>query len=254
MARNISDAVRELCLSFPESEEQQSHGMANFRVRGKASATYAINHHGDGRVVLWLQVQTGAQALYPEMEPESYFVPPYVGPRGWLGVKLNTGLGWDSIALRVGEAYEKVAPSELTRAIAGTITIPTEMADLSAEEIDPLMQPRAQKVLKQLAEICAELPETSVARQFGNPVFKAGKKSFVCIHRYDQRLCLQVWVGIDQQGFLTMGDRYTIPPYVGHNGWIDLDIEEEINWQEVRELVLNSYRHFALKRMLKQLA
>jgi predicted DNA-binding protein (MmcQ/YjbR family) len=154
----------------------------------------------------------------------------------------------------VREAYEKVAPFELTRAIAGTITIPTEVADLSAEEIDPLMQPRAQKVLKQLAELCAELPETSVARQFGNPVFKAGKKSFACIHRYDQRLCLQVWVGIDQQGFLTMGDRYTIPPYVGHNGWIDLGIEEEINWQEVRELVLNSYRHFALKRMLKQLA
>ncbi len=51
-----------------------------------------------------------------------------------------------------------------------------------------------------------------------------------------------------------MGDLYTIPPTVGHNGWIDLDIEEEINWQEVRELVLNSYRHFALKRMLKQLA
>ena len=85
-------------------------------------------------------------------------------------MKLNTGLGWDSIALRVGEAYEKVAPSELTRAIAGTITIPTEVADLSAEEIDPLMQPKAQKVLKQLAEICAELPETSVARQFGKPV------------------------------------------------------------------------------------
>jgi predicted DNA-binding protein (MmcQ/YjbR family) len=59
--------------------------------------------------------------------------------------------------------------------------------------------------------------------------------------------------GAEQQRFLVADKRYRIPPYVGHNGWIDLDIEAMLNRNEVEGLIENSYRHFALKRMLKQL-
>ena len=80
-ARDINSAVREICLSFPEAEEVPSRGSPDFRVQGKTFATYCVNHHGDGHVALWLHSPAGAQQLYSEMEPEYYFVPPYVGPK-----------------------------------------------------------------------------------------------------------------------------------------------------------------------------
>jgi predicted DNA-binding protein (MmcQ/YjbR family) len=60
-------------------------------------------------------------------------------------------------------------------------------------------------------------------------------------------------VGVDQQGLLTADSRYQIPPYMGHNGWIALDVSANCDWDEVAALIMQSYRHFALKRMLLQL-
>jgi hypothetical protein len=97
-------------LWFPETEEVISHGSPDFRVRGKTFATYVVNHHGDGRLALWLAAPPGAQQHYTESEPKHFFVPPYVGPRGWLGVHLNKGLDWKRIAERVREAYVAAAP------------------------------------------------------------------------------------------------------------------------------------------------
>jgi predicted DNA-binding protein (MmcQ/YjbR family) len=111
----------------------------------------------------------------------------------------------------------------------------------------------AQKVLKQLRKVCLALPETSEVMQFGSPVWRAGKKSFCGIHRYGGRLRLSFWVGAEMQAALGLDPRYRMAPYSGHNGWIELDVEESIDWDEVNELVLISYRHFALQRMLKAL-
>lgn len=110
LAKNIINAVREVCLSFPESEQRPPHGSTDFRVLGKTLATYGVNHHGDGRIALWLNAPQGAQAFYTNNEPEHYFVPPYLGPRGRLGVHLDKGLRRRTIAERVREAYEHVAP------------------------------------------------------------------------------------------------------------------------------------------------
>lgn len=253
LRRTVSDAVGELCLSFPEAEEKVSHGMTNYNVNGKSFATYAVNHHGDGRVALWLEAKPGSQALHTEIDPDHYFVPPYVGPKGWLGVDLNSGIGWQAVTARVREAYEKVAPAALSKQLDTVAPVPPPTDSLAPEEIDPLLAGHPQQVLSRLADFCAGLPETVETKQFGNPTWKAGKKTYVCVHRYDRRLCIQIWVGGEQQGFLTADPRYKISAYVGHNGWIDLDVEDTVNWAEIEQLVLNSYRHFALKRMLKAL-
>ena len=122
------------------------------------------------------------------------------------------------------------------------------------EDFDPLLGERAQETLKTLRKVCLALPETSEATQFGSPCWKAGKKSFCGMHHHAGRLNLQFWVGPDMQTMLTFeGDRYQIPAYMGHNGWINLDVEDEVDWDEVAELGMISYRHFALKRMLKAL-
>jgi hypothetical protein len=254
MARDVYQAVREVCLWLPEAEEFMSHGSPNFRVRGKTFATYAVNHHGDGRVALWLNALPGSQETHVRAEPKHFFVPPYVGPRGWLGILLDQGIGWQRIAALVREGYEKVAPADLRACTGKMPKFKPPAKALSASQIDPFKSARAIAVLSKLRKICLRLPESSEGSQFGHPAWLAGKKTFA-IARYERtRLTLCFWAGVDQQGLLTADPRYQIPPYFGHNGWIALDVTEQCDWQEIESLCTHSYRHFALKRMLQQLA
>ena len=253
MAKDIPDAVREICLALPEADEQPSRGSPNFRVAGKTFATLSINHHGDGKIALWLNAPPGAQALHTTREPEFYFVPPYVGPRGWLGVELDKGLNWRVVGERLHEAYRHAAPARLAEATLPAADIEPPTATMDDESFDPLRQPRAQAILAELREFCLGLPETSETTQFGSPVFKAGAKNFCGAHRYGRRLRLEFRVSADQQATLTFDERYSIPRYIGHHGWVALDVEDHIDWDEVRELALSSYRRAALKRMLRAL-
>ena len=151
------------------------------------------------------------------------------------------------------EGYEKVAPADLRARTAKTPRIKAPATGLSASQIDPFKSARALAVLPKLRKICLSYPESSEGSQFGHPVWLAGKKSFAIARYASARLTLCFWVGVDQQGLLTADLRYQIPPYIGHNGWIALDVTPECDWKEVQGLALNSYRHFALKRMLQQL-
>jgi predicted DNA-binding protein (MmcQ/YjbR family) len=254
VGRNVNQAVREICLSFPRAEEVVSHGFPDFRVRGKTFASYVVNHHGDGRVSLWLNVPTGAQDHYSKSEPRHFFVPPYVGPRGWLGVHLNKGLSWQRVASLVRQAYEKVAPPALAKSIGETIRIKLPVAPLSAQEIDPFKSPRGKAVLAGVRKLVAKWPEVVEDQQFGSPVWRAGKKTFLWVHA-DRSRRLQIYfrVGVDAQGLMTADKRFEIPAYLGHQGWIALNVTKSCDWAHVRGLALGSYRHFALARMLKKL-
>lgn len=252
MAYDIHHAVRDACLWLPEAEEFVSHGSPNFRVRGKTFATYAINHHGDGRIALWLNLVAGAQEHHVDADPVRFFVPPYVGPRGWLGVRLDKGLSWKRVAELVRESYEKVAPTSLTASIGKTPTLRAPAVP-SPSEIDPMRSTRGKAVLTMMRGICATLPECRESLQFGNPVWQAGKKTFAWARHIDQRLVLCFWVGVENQGLLTADARYQIPAYMGHNGWVGLDVTDDCDITEVSALTLQSYRHFALKRMLRHL-
>ena len=228
MAKDISQAVREVCLSFPEAEEVISHGSPDFRVRGKTFATYVVNHHGDGRIALWLNAPAGAQELYTKEEPKHFFVPPYVGPRGWLGVHLDKGISWKRIAKLVREAYEKVAPPALSAKLGKTIEIvpPTQDAVRGRDRSDAV-EARAERA-EGMRRICLALPETSEDKQFGFPVWRAGKKTFAQAYQYrdEDRLRIAFWVGVERQAMLTGDTRYQIPKYMGHNGWIALDVTQ----------------------------
>jgi predicted DNA-binding protein (MmcQ/YjbR family) len=153
----------------------------------------------------------------------------------------------------VREAYSKVATKILVDQIGSTIEIEPPTETLPPDEFDPLAAERPQAVLADLREICLGLPETVETTQFGRPAWKAGKKTFATAHRYQGRMGIQFWVGTDRQATLTFDDHFKVPAYTGHNGWIELDVEDEANWEEIEELALFSYRHFALKRMLKEL-
>ncbi len=109
--------MREICLGLPETSERLSHGAPTFFVRGKRAFVMVLsNHHGDGRFAIWCAAPDGMQMLLVEAEPERFFVPPYVGHRGWLGVRLDRGLDWGELAGIVEDAYAEVAPPKLVEA------------------------------------------------------------------------------------------------------------------------------------------
>ena len=109
--------LREICLAFPETSERLSHGAPTFFVREKRAFVMVLtDHHGDGRFALWCAAPDGIQPMLTESDPERYFVPPYVGHRGWLGVRLDRGLDWDEIAGIAEDAYVEVAPPKLVEA------------------------------------------------------------------------------------------------------------------------------------------
>ena len=114
--------LREICLALPETSERLSHGAPTFFVREKRAFLMVLtNHHGDGRFAIWCAAADGMQRMLVEADPERFFVPPYVGHRGWLGVRLDCALDWDEVAGIAEDAYAEVAPAKLVEAArAGT--------------------------------------------------------------------------------------------------------------------------------------
>ena len=113
----VLERLREICLALPETSERLSHGAPTFFVRGKRAFLMVLtNHHGDGRFAIWCAAPDGIQQLLTEADSEKFFVPPYVGHRGWLGVRLDRGLDWDELAGIAEDAYAEVAPTKLVEA------------------------------------------------------------------------------------------------------------------------------------------
>ncbi len=111
------EQIRAICLDLPETSERLSHGAPTFFVRGKRAFLMVLtNHHGDGRFAIWCAAGEGMQRMLVEADPERFFVPPYVGHRGWLGVRLDCGIEWNELAGIAEDAYAEVAPAKLVEA------------------------------------------------------------------------------------------------------------------------------------------
>lgn len=107
--------LRKLCLALPEAHEVEAWGEPTFRVRNKLFAMYAAagNHHGAGRPAVWCKAAPGNQALMVRAVPDRYFVPPYVGPSGWVGVYLDGAVEWGEVADLLRDSYRLIAPKRL---------------------------------------------------------------------------------------------------------------------------------------------
>jgi hypothetical protein len=111
--------LRAICLGLPETTEQPSHGAQTFFVRDKKPFVNLLtDHHGDDRFAIWCAAPTGMQRILVESDPERFFVPPYVGHRGWLGVRLDCGVDWAELAGIAEDAYAEVAPTRLVDEVA----------------------------------------------------------------------------------------------------------------------------------------
>jgi hypothetical protein len=109
-------AMRGLCLALPEVTERLSHGSPTWFIRDKKTfVMFVDDHHGDGILGIWCAAPPGVQEALVDEEPERFFRPPYVGHRGWLGVRLDRDPDWDEMASIVEDAYRMVAPKTLVK-------------------------------------------------------------------------------------------------------------------------------------------
>ena len=107
------ETLRRLCLALPETTERISHGEPAWFVQGKKTFVMYADHHHDDRLAFWCAAPPGAQDVLVSSEPDHFFVPPYVGRHGWLGVYLDVPVDWDLIENLVADAYRIVAPKRL---------------------------------------------------------------------------------------------------------------------------------------------
>lgn len=123
MATAASDPlteIRKICLALPETSERLSHGSPSFFIREKKTfAMFHADHHDDGRVAIWCPAPPGAQEQMVEAEAERFFRPPYVGHRGWIGVRLDVDPDWDEMAGIIDEAFRLVAPKTVLKLLDG---------------------------------------------------------------------------------------------------------------------------------------
>src|SRR5437868_4610958 len=98
------ERVRRICGAIPGTIEKLSHGEPTFFTPKRVFAMFANNHHGDGRIAIWLPAGPGVQAALIEEVQATYFRPPYVGPAGWIGVQISE-VDDDQLGSLIREAF-----------------------------------------------------------------------------------------------------------------------------------------------------
>lgn len=123
------DRVRAICLAHPEAAEKEAWGDPTFRVRDKI---FAMEKRGDGRISVWCKAPDGSQMVLVGADPQRFFVPPYVGHKGWIGVRLDNDPDGDEVAALVRRSYRLIAPKRLAGLVGeDTPTSVAGMADRS---------------------------------------------------------------------------------------------------------------------------
>lgn len=109
----IEDRIRAICTALPEATERTSHGSPAFLVGKQFVMLWSAGHHDHAFPHLWCAAPAGAQEELVASAPDRFFRPPYVGHRGWLGVRLDGDVDWAEVAELCTDAYRAVAPRRL---------------------------------------------------------------------------------------------------------------------------------------------
>ena len=119
IARDPLGKLRKIVAKWPETDERLSHGAPTFWGGKKTFATLHSNHHGDDRNAIWFKAAPGMQDELVDADPEIFFVPPYVGPSGWVGVRVDRDVDWKMIEGLLEEGYRLVAPKRALKQLDG---------------------------------------------------------------------------------------------------------------------------------------
>jgi predicted DNA-binding protein (MmcQ/YjbR family) len=114
------ERIAEICLALPETTREDVGLNTTFRVRRKPFAYFLNNHHGDGIIRLWCKVLPGDNHALIRSGPQRFYMPAYVGPRGWVGLRLDVGeVDWDEVSEVLRHSYLLIAPKSLSAKVSG---------------------------------------------------------------------------------------------------------------------------------------
>jgi predicted DNA-binding protein (MmcQ/YjbR family) len=112
------DRVRKICAALPESTAREQQHI-KFEVRGKTFAYYLDDHHGDGRIGINVKAAAGQQQALIAVYPDRFYMPSYLGPKGWIGLHLDTSrVDWDEVTALLRDSYRMVAPKRLASLVS----------------------------------------------------------------------------------------------------------------------------------------
>jgi predicted DNA-binding protein (MmcQ/YjbR family) len=106
--------LRQICIALPEATEQEAWGDPTYRVRGKI---FAMEKRGDGRLSVWFKAPEGSQAVLIGADAETFFRPPYVGHKSWVGMRLDRKPDWDEVRSLIERSYRMTAPKRLVQSL-----------------------------------------------------------------------------------------------------------------------------------------
>jgi predicted DNA-binding protein (MmcQ/YjbR family) len=108
------EKLSDICLNLPATTRRDLGDHADFRVRNKVFAYFLNNHHGDNIVSVCCKSALGENVDRASREPKRFYLPPYIGPRGWFGLRLDgAAIDWSEVRNLVDLSYRLVAPKKL---------------------------------------------------------------------------------------------------------------------------------------------
>lgn len=111
-----TERLREICLALPEVEERETWEIPTYRIRGKI---FALQSAIEQRDAVWCKAQEGSQDLLVQADPTRFFVPPYLGHKGWVGMWLDRRVDWNEVTELVRRSYRLIAPKKLVARLDG---------------------------------------------------------------------------------------------------------------------------------------
>jgi hypothetical protein len=248
------DRVRAICLAFPGAEEKLSHGSPSFLVtKGRMFLTFVDDHHADGRLAVWLKSTLEEQRRHVAMDAERFFVPPYVGVGGWLGVRLDLpNTDWIELAMLVEEGWRAVAPKRLLEHGVGV----APRKPLPPPPRRPKTDERAAREgLERLTKICLALPEATCERESRHAAFRVKNKVFAYFldNHHGDGIVAACFKG-DKRANNALVEkepkRFFSPAYIGARGWVGMRLDvARVDWKDVARRAAASYRSVAPKKL-----
>ena len=240
--------VREICLRFPAAEEKLSHGAPSFHVRGRMFLMFVDNHHRDGRLAVWCKSTLDEQRRLVASTPARFFVPPYVGVKGWVGVVVDPNVAdWIELSILTEHAWASVAPPRVLREGQVSDGKPPPPA---AQRVttDATV---AREALDRLTALCLALPGATCERDSRHATYRVKKKVFAYFldnHHGDGIVAACVKGDKREHARLIAAEpkRYYLPAYIGARGYLGIRIDSKrVDWKGVAERIAAAYRRAA---------
>jgi hypothetical protein len=254
-AEAVYARVSAVALALPGAEVKLSHGSPWFHVRGKMFLAFIDDHHGDGRLGVWCKADMADQRRLVAGDGARFYVPPYVGVKGWVGVRLDgADADWIELAILVEDGWRAIAPRRIADGeVARTAKTAKTAKALRLPRTDPVV---AQKALERFTAICTALPEAAAERSASHASFRVGKRTFAYFldnHHGDEKVaaCLKAAPGENAALARRDPERFYIPEYLGSKGWVAVRLDTaKVDWKDVTARVTASYASVAPKRLV----